>query len=85
MQKKLTLSIEAELVDFAHEYARTINDSISHLISTYLGQLRRKNKTLPVGYIPKDPLVRKLAGCLKDPSLSSDKKTLRKMAQEKHG
>ncbi|UCH97407.1 MAG: hypothetical protein JSV88_11295 [Candidatus Aminicenantes bacterium] len=40
MQKKLTLSIDEELIKFAHEFSRTTRQSISHLVEQYLQDIK---------------------------------------------
>lgn len=40
MQKKLALSIEEELVEFAHEFSKKTRQSISHIIEQYLQDLK---------------------------------------------
>ncbi|MBS4029876.1 MAG: hypothetical protein KGZ63_00385 [Clostridiales bacterium] len=51
MQKKLTLSIDGELIEFAHEYAKKNQRSISAIVEEYFIQLRllllEKKKNLP--------------------------------------
>jgi len=44
MQKKLTLSINDDLIDFAHDFAEETNQSISHLFEEYLIELKSRKK-----------------------------------------
>ncbi len=41
MKKKLTLSINDDLIDFAHEFSRETNQSISHIVEEYLIELKK--------------------------------------------
>ena len=45
MAKKLTLNIDSDLIDFAHEYSEKTNQSISNIISNYLAELKGREKT----------------------------------------
>ena len=40
MKKKLTLSIDEELIKFDHEFSRKTRQSISHIIEQYIQDLR---------------------------------------------
>jgi len=40
MNKKLTLNIEEDLIQFAHTYAKRSNQSVSSIIETYLSALK---------------------------------------------
>lgn len=42
MQRKLTLSIDEELIKFAHRFAKHSKQSISHMIEEYLNSLRKQ-------------------------------------------
>ncbi len=44
MQKKLTLSINDDLIDFAHDFAEETNQSISHIFEEYLIELKSRKK-----------------------------------------
>ncbi len=78
MVKKLTLSIEAELVDFAHQYARKKNKSISRLIAEYLRFLKEQEE----GDLALSQNLKSLYGILAEHPLP-DKKRLRKEFHEK--
>lgn len=43
MQKKLTLSIDDELIQFAHQFAKQSKQSISRIIEEYLNNLRKQS------------------------------------------
>ncbi|NIM18461.1 MAG: hypothetical protein GTO45_41305 [Candidatus Aminicenantes bacterium] len=77
MQKKLTLSIEEDLVKFAHELSKKTKQSISHMIEQYLHSLKIQTKT-------SDLSTRTLGlyGILSDQPIPS-KKELRKYFHEK--
>ena len=45
MKKKLTLSINDDLIDFAHEFSRETNQSISHIVEEYLLELKKQKET----------------------------------------
>lgn len=40
MNKKLTLNMDEELIDFAHKLARESHQSVSRIVSEYLESLR---------------------------------------------
>ncbi len=42
MQKKLTLSIDEELIKFAHDFSQKTNQPISRLVEKYLQQLKKQ-------------------------------------------
>jgi hypothetical protein len=42
MRKKLTLSIDEELIEFVHEFSRKTRQSVSHIIEQYLQDLRTR-------------------------------------------
>ncbi|MCK4764918.1 MAG: hypothetical protein KAW12_22150 [Candidatus Aminicenantes bacterium] len=43
MQKKLTLSIEEDLVRFAHEFSKKTKQSISRMFAQYLKNLKQQH------------------------------------------
>lgn len=45
MQKKLTLSINEELVKFAHEFSRKSRQSISQIVEQYFQRLKKESET----------------------------------------
>jgi acetyl-CoA carboxylase alpha subunit len=41
MKKNLTLRINEDLVEFAHNFSQETNQSISHMIEKYLSELKK--------------------------------------------
>ncbi|PKK89278.1 MAG: hypothetical protein CVV64_14900 [Candidatus Wallbacteria bacterium HGW-Wallbacteria-1] len=78
MQKKLTLSIDAELIKFAHAFSKKTNQSISGIITEYLKQLRIQELDLELS-----PQVADLYGIFNETQIP-DKKRLRKIYHEDH-
>jgi hypothetical protein len=77
MNKKLTLSLDSTIVDFAHDYSKKSRKPISTIIETYLVEL--KNRSAPE--IPKE--AAELYGILEGIDIP-DKKELRKRFHEDH-
>ena len=44
MKKKLTLSINDDLIDFAHDFSKETDQSISHIVEEYLTELKNNRK-----------------------------------------
>jgi hypothetical protein len=44
MKKKLTLSINDDLIDFAHDFSKETNQSISHIVEKYLAELKNQQE-----------------------------------------
>lgn len=65
---KLTLSIDAAVVERAKAYAARQGTSVSRLVENYLGLLG--DATTPDEDLP--PITRRLAGILKDARVSRD-------------
>lgn len=63
MDKKLTLSLNAQVIDRAKEYARDREVSLSRLIENYLASLVEKKEEA----ISVTPLVDKLSGVVNIP------------------
>lgn len=80
MASKLTLSMDEDLIRFAHELAREKNESISSIVAGYLQKLRKKREP----YVPRDPLVRKLYGYAKHIDIPKDKKAIREEMLQRH-
>ncbi len=78
MPKKLTLNIEEELVEFAHQYARKKNKSISKIVEEYLRFLKESEE----GDLSLSNDLKTLYGILAEHPLP-DKKTLREEFHEK--
>jgi hypothetical protein len=77
MNKKLTLSLDTNIIDFAHDYSRKANKPISKIIEGYFSELKTKNNP----EIPKE--VTELYGILEGTSVP-DKKELRRKFHEDH-
>ena len=76
-RKKLTLSVDEQVIELAHRYSQRHNTSISQLVSTYLAHLA---ETEP--HQPYSPTVRRLIGILPpDVSLAEHQEYL----EAKHG
>ena len=73
MQKKLTLSIDEDLIKFAHHFAKKTNQSISKIVEEYLLQLKKHNNENNV-----NPRLENLYGIFESQPIP-DKKDLRKM------
>ncbi len=77
MQKKLTLSIDEDLIKFAHHFSKETNQSISKMVEEYLLQLKKHNNDKNV-----NPRIENLYGIFEDQPIP-DKKELRKMFHDK--
>jgi acetyl-CoA carboxylase alpha subunit len=78
MQKKLTLSIDEDLIKFAHRFSKETNQSISKMVEEYLLHLKKQNNDNKV-----NPRIEKLYGIFEDHPIP-DKKELRKMFHDKN-
>jgi hypothetical protein len=58
-RKKLTLSVDEQIIERAHHYSRRHNTSISQLVSNYLARLAEVGP-----HQPYSPTVRRLIGIL---------------------
>jgi hypothetical protein len=58
-RKKLTLSVDAQIIERAHRYSQRHNTSISQLVSNYLAHLAEAGPPAPYS-----PTVRRLIGIL---------------------
>jgi len=82
MPSKLTLSLDPELIAFAHELARERNDSISNIVAAYLTSIKKKK------FDPSDlhPTVQKMLGAYKDTDFPKNKREMReRYMREKFG
>lgn len=77
---KLTLSLDKELIDFAHKLAKDSNDSISNMVASIL---RSARKSSPGGEEPVNPVVASLYGRYKKKPLP-DKDEMKKKLLRKH-
>jgi hypothetical protein len=80
MATKLTLSMDEDLIRFAHELAREKNESISSIVAAYFRGLRKKKEP----YVPRDPLVRKLYGMGRHIHIPKDKQGIREEMLQRH-
>ena len=77
VNQKLTLSLDADIVNFAHSYSKESGRSVSQIVENYFRELKT-----PVSYkIPRE--VAELRGILKGTNIP-DKKELRKIFHEDH-
>jgi hypothetical protein len=81
MNKKLTLSLNAAIIDFAHEFSKKTKKPISKIIEDYFSQLRNKDTDKKKLALPKS--LADLYGIFEGIEVP-DKKTLRKMYHERH-
>jgi hypothetical protein len=77
MTKKLTLSIDENIVEFAHSFSLKYNKSISRIIEDYLIFLKEQNAT----ELPND--LEELYGIFEGIDVP-EKKELRKMFHDKY-
>jgi len=77
MDRKLTLNINEDLIEFAHDYSKKSRRSISSIVEELFRDLKSKTETSP---LPQK--TGKLYGSLENLNLP-DKKTLRKRFHEK--
>lgn len=78
MNKKLTLSIDGHLVEFAHEYSRRTKQSISSIVEVYLKKLEAQGSQEIIS-----AKTKRLYGVLSERNLP-DKKELRRRFHEKN-
>jgi hypothetical protein len=77
MNRKLTLSLDSKVIDFAHDFSKKANKPISKIVENYFMELSNKNTT----GLPKD--LEELYGMFEGIN-APDKKEIRKMFHEKH-
>ena len=75
MNQKLTLNLDADIIDFAHSYSKKAGRPVSKIVENYFRELKAKDNT----DIPKE--VAELRGILKG---TPNKKELRKIFHEDH-
>ena len=78
MNKKLTLNIDDELIEFAHNYSKQTKQSISSMVEKYFEKLKEKKQVDKLSKSTKE-----LYGILSDKPLP-DKKVMRKEFHEKN-
>lgn len=77
MAKKLTLSVDENLINFAHSYSEKTHQSISHLFEKYLQRLKKDIEQVEFSSETKE-----LYGILEKTDLP-DKKEMRRAFYEK--
>ena len=77
MNRKLTLSMDSNIVDFAHRFSEKTNRSISKIIENYFMELKEQNSM----DLPKD--LEELYGIFAGTEVP-EKKELRRMFHEKN-
>ncbi len=70
MQKKLTLSLNEELVRFAHEFSKKTKQSISQIVEQYLKSLKQQQQSEATNLSPQ---TQRLYGIFADEPLPSKK------------
>jgi len=81
MNRKLTLSMDSGLIDFAHDFSKKTNKPISRIIENYFIELKEQSAAaLPVASMPKD--LAELYGIFEGAD-APDKKELRRAFHEK--
>ncbi|MDR2428761.1 MAG: DUF6364 family protein [Candidatus Margulisbacteria bacterium] len=78
MNRKLTLSLDAAVIDFAHEYARQNQQSVSKVVENYFVEQSQKTREQQAIF----PKLHKLRGILKGANIPDSKKERRKMYHE---
>jgi hypothetical protein len=77
MNRKLTLSLDSNVVDFAHAFSKRYNKPISKIVENYFIELKEQNTT----ELPKD--LEELYGIFEGMD-APDKKEMRKIFHEKN-
>ncbi|MCL2834629.1 MAG: DUF6364 family protein [Treponema sp.] len=77
MSQKLTLSLNPEIIDFAHSYSKNSGKSVSKIVENYFKELKSKSGT----DIPME--VAELRGIYRAEEIP-DKKELRRIFNEDH-
>ncbi|PRX16171.1 hypothetical protein BX659_1762 [Orenia metallireducens] len=79
MKDKLTLSIEKDVIEFAHQFAKETNQSISSILEKYLMELKEiQDKEYEVS-----SRVKKLSGFFEDKDFPENKEKMRRIFHEK--
>jgi len=77
MNQKLTLSIDADIVEFAHSYSKKSGRPVSQMVENYFRELKASANT----GIPRE--VAELRGILRGTDMP-DKKEMRRIFHEDH-
>ena len=78
--KKLTLSLDEDIIEFAHKLAKEKNDSISNMVGEFFRNMHKNRKE----YVPRNPALRQLYGILEGADIPRDKKGIRELILQKH-
>lgn len=81
MDKKLTLSLNQQIIERAKRYAKSNNTSLSKMIEAYFESLTNQEENED---IKTTPLVKSLSGVIELPNDFDYKKSRSKHLQEKH-
>ena len=81
MKKKLTLTIEEDIIKFAHELSDKNNQSISNMIENYFITLKKQKNDNDENELSKK--VKEITGFFSEDKLPQDKKEMRKIFHEK--
>ncbi|MBM7556778.1 DUF6364 family protein [Halanaerobacter jeridensis] len=80
MKDKLTLSIEEDVIEFAHRLSKETNQSISSIVEKHLLELKEiKEQDYEV-----DPRVKKLSGIFEGEDFPESKEEMRRLFHEKN-
>ena len=77
MNRKLTLSMDSDIIDFAHTFSKKMKKPISKIIENYFLELKERKMT----ELPKD--LEELYGIFEGKE-SASKQELRRLFYEKH-
>jgi hypothetical protein len=80
MNTKLTLSVDAAIIERAKAYAKKTGRSLSEIIENYLESITRENGSEKVS-----SRLKKIVGSVTLPSDFDEKKALQSYFHEKHG
>lgn len=79
MKDKLTLSVDEEVIEFAHKFSKETNQSISSIVEKHLKDLKEiQNKNYEVS-----SRVKQLSGLFEGEDFPEDKKVMRRIFHEK--
>ncbi len=78
--KKLTLSLDEDIIEFAHKLAKEKNDSISNMVGEFFRNMHKNRKE----YVPRNPVIKSLYGYYKGRSLPNSKKEMQEILLQKH-
>lgn len=82
MDKKLTLSLNQQVIEKAKNYAKEHRTSLSRMIEAYFESLTSQQKDIPE--IETTPLVESLSGVIQLPEDFDYKEARKKYINEKH-